>query len=71
VFLKDDGCDVQGLEPFDFVHSYTVREHIERLRQALEKVYELMKPGCLHTSLTTCTVVPRPPIWRPILLSRG
>ncbi len=44
-FLKADICDVDGLEPFEFVHSYTVWEHIERPRQALKKVYDLMKPG--------------------------
>lgn len=45
VFMKADICDVRGLDPFDFVHSYTVWEHIERPRRALERVYELMKRG--------------------------
>jgi SAM-dependent methyltransferase len=45
IFLKADICDVQGIAPFDFVHSYTVWEHIDRPKLALRKVHELLKPG--------------------------
>jgi SAM-dependent methyltransferase len=45
VFVKADIVEVQGVGPVDFVHSYTVWEHIERPRLALEKVFQLLKPG--------------------------
>jgi len=45
--LKIDASEpeLRALEPFDFVHSYTVFEHIERPREALENVFHVLKPG--------------------------
>lgn len=45
IFVKADIVDVVDIKPVDFVHSYTVWEHIERPKEALKSVFNLLKPG--------------------------
>lgn len=45
LLLDASGPEVGALGTFDFVHSYTVFEHIERPREALENIFKLLKPG--------------------------
>jgi SAM-dependent methyltransferase len=51
--LAETGCLLQidatspallALDPFDYVQSYAVLEHIERPRVALENIYKVLKP---------------------------
>lgn len=45
LLLDASGPDITRLGTFDIVHSYTVFEHIERPREALENIFKLLKPG--------------------------
>lgn len=45
LLLDASGPGLTQLGTFDFVHSYTVFEHFERPRDALENIYSRLKPG--------------------------
>lgn len=43
--IDASGPEMAALKPFDFVHSYTVFEHLEKPRAALENIFKVLKPG--------------------------
>lgn len=45
VFVEADIVEVGDIGTFDFLHSYTVWEHIRRPKEALEKAFSLLRPG--------------------------
>lgn len=45
IFVKADIIDVGDIGTFDAIQSYTVWEHIDRPKQALQKAFKLLKPG--------------------------